>query len=179
MSIKGYLWIILGIVIVLLSAPANAKRQRNRQRSVLTECQVDLNNVTFTRLLDCVRDKSLLYLDRITATDSIDLLGGGAVKLVRRKGESTAIEERFGRRSSSAHSIYGSLTVCFLSSNFDLFHKNPESNLKDSTNTTWALSVVNKVTNLLKTHVLQIDVIKPNNTGGGKDGQGIRCGSAI
>lgn len=74
---------LLCFAVVISASPAIS----NRPRSVLSVCQVDLNNVTFTLLLDCVRDKSLLYLDRITATDSIDVLGGGAVKLVRRKDQ--------------------------------------------------------------------------------------------
>lgn len=48
-------------------------------------CQMDLNNVTFTTFIDCVCDKGLLYLDNLTARESISLLGDGAVKLVRRK----------------------------------------------------------------------------------------------
>lgn len=72
------------MLIFLLPISTIAKRHR---KNVLAECHVDMSNATFTLLMDCVRDKSLLYLDRITATDSIDLLAGGALKLVRRQNE--------------------------------------------------------------------------------------------
>lgn len=87
MFFEGSFWLHLlciGLSLSSLAYSAHIPRERQHARSVLSECQVDVTNITFAIILDCVRDRSLLYLDTITSTDTIDLLGGGVVKLVRR-----------------------------------------------------------------------------------------------
>lgn len=161
--------LILSISLCVLCAatlsvakPTSATHQRHR--SVLNECRVDLQNVTLTLLLDCVRDKSLLYLDRVTSTDTIDLLGEGAVKLVRRNDTEYA-----GLRWIFPMVFLQTISSCVIVSVFrfvcSLFPG--QQKLQDATNnSTWAAHVVNKLGHLLQTHVLQIDLISPANNPG-------------
>lgn len=99
MTPKGYA-IAVNVRLLLFSfSVANARllnRRAHRSDGLLSDCNVNLTNATFTGLLECVRDKSLTYLDRVTATDSIDLLGDGAVMLVRRKDTTDMDREKIG-----------------------------------------------------------------------------------
>lgn len=88
---KGLLPVLLAAAVLCCSLVHSAtthSRRRSEERnkkSILSDCRMDVNNATFSLVLECVRDKSLLYLDKVTAADTITLFGSDTVKLVRRK----------------------------------------------------------------------------------------------